>query len=102
MRAARKMNEMTEIGSERIDQVTARAGEAASRAGEFVQNRMSEMSERAQGLVRDANDRLESLTGRDVESWAGEARGRVREHPLQAIALTIGLGYVLGKLLTRG
>ena len=101
MKAARKLDELTEFGSERIDEVTARAGEAASRAGAFVQKRMSEMSERAQGFVRDADERLQSLTGRDVESWAAEARSFVRDHPLRAVGLTIGLGYVLGKILSR-
>ena len=43
----------------------------------------------------------ERLTGRSMDSWTRDARHYVREHPLQAIALTIGLGFVLGKILGR-
>jgi ElaB/YqjD/DUF883 family membrane-anchored ribosome-binding protein len=67
-----------------------RAQEMADRAGTYVQER-----------ARDVGDQLERLTGRSMESWTRDARHYVREHPLQAIALTIGLGFVLGKILGR-
>jgi ElaB/YqjD/DUF883 family membrane-anchored ribosome-binding protein len=35
----------------------------------------------------------------DVRRWTHHARRFVQDRPLQAIALTIGLGFVLGKLL---
>ena len=44
---------------------------------------------------------VERLTGRPVDSWMHDARRYVQDHPLQAIALTIGLGFVLGKVLAR-
>jgi ElaB/YqjD/DUF883 family membrane-anchored ribosome-binding protein len=46
-------------------------------------------------------DQVERLTGRPMEAWMRDARRYVQEHPLQAVALTIGLGFVLGKLLAR-
>ena len=46
-------------------------------------------------------EQVERLTGRPVESWLRDARRYVQDRPLQAIALTIGLGFVLGKLLAR-
>ncbi|HEX6210605.1 MAG TPA: DUF883 C-terminal domain-containing protein [Methylomirabilota bacterium] len=67
-----------------------RAQEMADRAGTYVQDRAREMGAK-----------VERLTGRPMESWTHDARHYVREHPLQAIALTIGIGFVLGKILGR-
>lgn len=77
------------------------AEDAASRTGDDVQARMTDASAHAQSVARNANDRMEELTGRRLESWTAEARTFIREHPLQAIALTIGIGYVLGKVMAR-
>ena len=56
-------------------------------------------------LATDAQDaigeQVERLTGRPMESWMGDARRYVQDHPLQAVAITIGLGFVLGKILAR-
>jgi len=73
------------------------------------ERRRESMSETAQRgtrrLASDAQemigDQVERLTGRPVESWLRDARRYVQEHPLQAVALTIGLGFVLGKILAR-
>ncbi len=75
-----------------------RAQELASRATDYVQSTVK----RGQDLVRAAGDRLTDLTGRPVESWPGEARRLIQGYPLQAIAVAVGLGYVLGKVLRRG
>jgi ElaB/YqjD/DUF883 family membrane-anchored ribosome-binding protein len=60
--------------------------------------RLNRVSERAQDLASDAGDQLSRLRG-SIAPYMDEARRFVRERPLQAIALTIGLGFVLGKLL---
>lgn len=36
-----------------------------------------------------------------MEDRRGDARTYLRDHPIQAIALMITLGYVLGKLVRR-
>lgn len=74
----------------RIGQGQERAQEMAERAGTYVQER-----------ARNVGDQVERLTGRPVDAWTSDARHYVREHPLQAIALTIGLGFLLGKILGR-
>jgi ElaB/YqjD/DUF883 family membrane-anchored ribosome-binding protein len=61
-----------------------------SRTGQVVQER-----------VREIGEGVERLTGRSMDAWTRDARHHVREHPLQAVALTIGLGFVLGKILGR-
>ena len=47
------------------------------------------------------SEQVERLTGRSMASWTRDARRYVQQHPLQAVALTIGLGFVLGKILAR-
>jgi ElaB/YqjD/DUF883 family membrane-anchored ribosome-binding protein len=74
----------------RLESTSAHAQELADRAGTYVQE-----------SARDVGAQVERLTGRSLESWTRDARHYVREHPLQAIALTIGLGFVLGKILGR-
>jgi ElaB/YqjD/DUF883 family membrane-anchored ribosome-binding protein len=101
---------MDERGMDRAQEATAEAArqgvdaarEAADRAGSYVQAQMTRVSARAQDLAEDANARVTELTGRPIESWAAEARTAVREHPLAAIAVAIGFGYVVGKLVMRG
>jgi ElaB/YqjD/DUF883 family membrane-anchored ribosome-binding protein len=75
--------------------------DVAGRAGAYAQARMGHLSERAQHLARDANDRVEHLTGRPIESWARAARRFSRDSPRPALAAAVALGYVLGKLMTR-
>jgi ElaB/YqjD/DUF883 family membrane-anchored ribosome-binding protein len=74
----------------RLESVSGQAQAMADRAGAYVHGRAHDMSEQ-----------VERLTGRSMESWTREARRYVQQHPLQAVALTIGLGFVLGKILAR-
>jgi ElaB/YqjD/DUF883 family membrane-anchored ribosome-binding protein len=71
--------------------------------------RLESMSDTAQRntrrLASEAQDmigeQVERLTGRPMDSWMRDARRYVQDHPLQAVAVTIGLGFVLGKLMAR-
>ena len=82
---------MNERRLERMgEQAQARALDIADRAGDYVQER-----------ARVADQQLTRLTGRSMESWTRQARDYAQQHPLQAIVLTIGLGFVLGKILAR-
>jgi ElaB/YqjD/DUF883 family membrane-anchored ribosome-binding protein len=74
----------------RLESVSGHAQEMTDRAGAYVQER-----------ARDMSEQVERLTGRSMESWTRDARRFVQQHPLQAVALTIGLGFVLGKILAR-
>jgi hypothetical protein len=82
--------------SERRMSDTAHA--AAERAGEYAQASVSQLRDRARAMARD----VERLTGHSLDDWLGKLRAAVRDHPLPALALTIGLGYVLGKSMRRG
>jgi ElaB/YqjD/DUF883 family membrane-anchored ribosome-binding protein len=71
-------------------QAQARALQLADRAGDYVQEH-----------ARSVSEQVTRLTGRSMDSWTRDARRYARHHPLQAIALTVGLGFVLGKVLAR-
>jgi ElaB/YqjD/DUF883 family membrane-anchored ribosome-binding protein len=75
-------------------------GDTAARAASSMQHRLSRVSERAQDLASDAGDQLSQIRG-SMGQYMEQARRFVQHRPLQAIALTIGLGFVLGKLLGR-
>ena len=77
------------------------AQDVAERAGSYVQQQVAQLSDRAQDLARDAGDRLKDYTGRPLDAWVAETRAFVRAHPLQVLAGTIAVGYVLGKLVRR-
>jgi ElaB/YqjD/DUF883 family membrane-anchored ribosome-binding protein len=66
-------------------------GDTAARAASSVQQRLNRVSQRAQDFASDAGDQM--------GSFLEQARRFVQDRPLQAIALTIGVGFVLGKLL---
>ena len=80
-----------------VRRVADQAGEVATRAASSIQS----VSDRAHDLAAEASDQVERLTGRPVDAWAADIRGYVRAHPLQSVAITIGLGFVLGKLFKR-
>ena len=75
-------------------------GDTAARAASSMQHKLNRVSERAQDYVSDAGDQLSQIRG-SMGPYMEQARRFVQDRPLQAIALTIGLGFVLGKLLGR-
>lgn len=101
-RAAEGMNQAAEQGRRLMDS----ARDVAERAGSYGQASVSRLSDRAQDvagdLAEDARVKLERFTGRNLDAWAADVRRFVQQRPLQAIAITIGIGYVLGKILKRG
>lgn len=98
----RQTERAREAGSTAARRLADSAQNVADRAGAYMQSRMSHVSERAQDFAQRADTRVAELTGRPVESWAGDVRGYARDHPLAAIAVAVVLGYVVGKLMTRG
>ena len=75
-------------------------GDTAARAASSMQHRLNRVSERAQDFASDAGEQLAQIGG-SMGPYMEHARRFVQDRPLQAIALTIGLGFVLGKLLGR-
>jgi len=101
----RRLERITDTAQRSARRIAGDAQDMASRAGSYAQERAQEMAERAGTYVseraRDANDRIQRLTGRTSDAWMKDAQRFVKAHPLQALALTVGLGFVLGKILAR-
>jgi ElaB/YqjD/DUF883 family membrane-anchored ribosome-binding protein len=105
---------MKDRGSEGLGETAADQGrrlvdsarEMAERAGSYAQGSVSRLSDRAQDvageLAEDARVRLERFTGRNLDAWTADVRRFVQDRPLQAILITVAVGYVLGKMLKRG
>ena len=83
----RRLESIGDTAQRSARRVAGDAQAMAARAGNYAQERAQEMVER--------------YTGRPAESWMRDARRFVQEHPLQAVAITVGLGFVLGKILAR-
>lgn len=101
----RRLESIGDTAQRSTRRMASEAQEMASRAGGYAQDMADRagtyVQQRAREVGRDVNDRLERLTGRPAASWMTDARRFVQDHPLQAVALTIGLGFVLGKILAR-
>ena len=99
--AHESIDSMAEATNAQTRKAVLTAQDVAERAGSYVQQQVAHLSDRAQDLAREANDRMKEYTGRPLEAWVADVRDFVRTHPLQALAMTIGLGYVLGKVMRR-
>lgn len=101
-RMSEGVNEATEQGRRLMES----AKDAAERAGSYAQASVHRLSGRAQDvagdLADDARAQVERFTGRNLNAWMADVRQFVQDRPLQAIAITIGVGYILGKILKRG
>jgi ElaB/YqjD/DUF883 family membrane-anchored ribosome-binding protein len=61
---------------------------------------VSEMKHGAGDIAQDVQDRIEELRGYAED--AGEiVRGFARERPMAAVAIAAGIGFVLGRLMSR-
>jgi ElaB/YqjD/DUF883 family membrane-anchored ribosome-binding protein len=98
----RQIDRAREASAETARRAMDSAQDTAERASAYMQARMSRVSDRAQDIAQDANARVRELTGRPIESWASDVQRYVRDYPLAAVAVAVGLGYVIGKLVTRG
>jgi ElaB/YqjD/DUF883 family membrane-anchored ribosome-binding protein len=101
----RRLERITDTAQRSARRIAGDAQEIAERAGSYAQERAQELAERAGTYVaqhaRHADDQIARLTGRPSDAWMKDARRFVKDHPLQAVALTVGLGFVLGKILAR-
>jgi ElaB/YqjD/DUF883 family membrane-anchored ribosome-binding protein len=86
----RRLESIGDTAQRNARRMAGDAQEMAARAGSYAQ----EMAQRA-------GQQVERLTGRSTDVWMRDTRRFVQDHPLQAVAITVGLGFVLGKILTR-
>jgi ElaB/YqjD/DUF883 family membrane-anchored ribosome-binding protein len=79
-----------------------RIGDTAQRSARRMAGEAQDMAYRAGSYAQErAQAMMERYTGRPADRWVQDARRFVQDHPLQAVAITVGLGFVLGKILAR-
>lgn len=103
MKDRENLNETT---TEQLGDAARRMAEAgretASRTTEYVRDGLDRAADYAHGLSAKASDQIADLTGRPPEAWTRDLRGFVEHHPMKSLLITIGIGYLLGKVVRRG
>lgn len=101
--------------AERIKQATSSAvastKDAVERAADHVEEGLHRATDKAAGAAHRASDKAADLGERgrkaydqttdQVDVWLDEARSYVREKPVQSIAIALGAGWLLGRILRR-
>ena len=84
------------------ERAATRLGETAqyvaSRGGAYLKDQMSDMSTRASQLARDVDQQVRDSTGKSTDAWLREGTRLVKEHPVMAVAVTLGVGYLLSRM----
>ena len=112
----------TPVAHSRIDQSAERVKQATSEAvartkdpvnhtAHKVEAGMHHATDKAASAAHRANDKAADLAdrGRELrddtmdkaEAWMAQARAYVREKPMQSIAIAVGAGWLLGRILRR-
>ena len=101
----RRLESIGESAQRSARRMAGDAQDMAARAGSYAQERAQEVAGRAGTYMsqraREMGNQVQRLTGRSTDAWMRDARRFVQEHPLQAVAITVGLGFVLGKIMAR-
>ncbi|HEY9133301.1 MAG TPA: hypothetical protein VIM98_16215 [Dyella sp.] len=83
------VNRTADRVEEGLHRATDRAADAATRATE----KAADISERGREAYDEAMDR--------ADLWLERAREYVREKPVQSVAIALGAGWLLGRILRR-
>ena len=101
--------------AERVKQATSSAvastKDAVDRAADHVEEGLHRATDKAADAANRVTDKAADVAerGREVcdrtmdtaDAWLDEARNYVREKPVQSIALALGAGWLLGRILRR-
>jgi ElaB/YqjD/DUF883 family membrane-anchored ribosome-binding protein len=101
--------------AERVKQATSSAvastKEAVDRAADHVEEGLHHATDKAADAAHRASDKAAhvSARGREVydetmdraDAWLEQAREYVREKPVQSVAIALGAGWLLGRILRR-
>jgi ElaB/YqjD/DUF883 family membrane-anchored ribosome-binding protein len=112
---AERINESIEERAERIKQATsekvASTKEAVNRTADRVEDGLHRVTDKAAGAATYATDKVADVSERGraaygeavdrADEWLDEVREYVREKPVQAVAIALGAGWLLGRILRR-
>ena len=86
----------TGIGNDAADQATSKLSQLTDSAQQTIE-RLSQVAAHTASRIGERTHELWDAQGPNVE----RARVYMREHPVATIAIAIGIGLVLSKLLSR-
>lgn len=110
------------VGGDRIDQSAERVKQSASnavagtkdavdRAADRVEDGVHRATDKAADVAHRASNKAADLSQRgqqlrdqtmdNAEVWLDQAREYVREKPAQSVALALGAGWLLGRIMRR-
>ncbi|MBE1162059.1 DUF883 family protein [Dyella acidiphila] len=84
-----KFGRVADNVEEGLHRATDKAADAANRTTDKV----ADVKERGQAAYEQARDR--------ADEWLDDVRDYVREKPVQAVAIALGAGWLLGRILRR-
>ena len=101
--------------AERIKQATSNVvestKEAVDRAADHVEEGLHHATDKAANAAHRASDKAAHVSERSREvydetmdradAWLEQAREYVREKPVQSVAIALGAGWLLGRILRR-
>lgn len=110
-----KANDRIDQSAERVKHATseavARTKQVVNDTADKVEAGVHHATDKAAGAAHRANDKAADLADRGRElrdetmdkadAWMTQARAYVREKPLQSIAIAVGAGWLLGRILRR-
>jgi ElaB/YqjD/DUF883 family membrane-anchored ribosome-binding protein len=114
-RSSRQVASMAQKLAERIKQATSSAvastKETVERAADRVEEGLHHATDKAASAANRATDKAAEISerGREVcdqtmdraDAWLEQAREYVREKPVQSVAIALGAGWLLGRILRR-
>jgi ElaB/YqjD/DUF883 family membrane-anchored ribosome-binding protein len=106
-----RIDESAERVKQATSNVVASTKDAVDRAADQVEAGLHTATDKAAGAANRATDKAAELSdrGREVydetmnraDAWLETARDYVREKPVQSVAIALGAGWLLGRILRR-
>lgn len=91
--AVANSKEKFERAADHVEEGLHRATDKAAHAANRTTDKVAEAKERGRVAIDQAKDR--------ADEWLDEVRDYVREKPVQAVAIALGAGWLLGRILRR-
>jgi ElaB/YqjD/DUF883 family membrane-anchored ribosome-binding protein len=79
--------------ADHVEEGVHKATDKAAHAANRTTDKVSEAAERGREVYDQAKDR--------ADEWLDEIRDYVREKPVQSVAIALGAGWLLGRILRR-
>lgn len=91
--AVASTKETVERAADHVEEGLHRATDKAADAAHKASDKAAQVSERSREVYDETMDR--------ADAWLEQAREYVREKPVQSVAIALGAGWLLGRILRR-